>query len=235
MLLGWTVAMAVLGIVLGSIAPNIGDLLDSPSARDLIERLGGVGAIEDTMIAAELSIAAVIVTCFAIAVVGHGSADEHDGRTEQVLATATSRTQAFLATLVVALLGVTWLLLVTGVAVAIGYGSASGSLVFDQMVPAALAQAPAVWLVAALAVAAYTLRSSWAVLGWVFLVLFLTVGQLGELLSAAAVGDRPVAVRPRAADAGRVLHCRPVARADRARWRRCSSGSWLRFRTRDIG
>ena len=81
------------------------------------------------MIAAELSIAAVIITCFAIAVVGHGGADEHDGRTEQVLATATSRSQSFGATLIVALVGATWLLLVTGVAVALGYGSAGGSLV----------------------------------------------------------------------------------------------------------
>ena len=70
MVLGWTMAMAALGVVLGSIAPNIGDLLDSPSARDMMERLGGVGALEDTMIAAELSIAAVIISCFGIAVVG---------------------------------------------------------------------------------------------------------------------------------------------------------------------
>ncbi len=66
---------------------------------------------------------------------------------------------------------------------ALGYGSAAGSLSVGRFVGAALAQAPAVWLVAALAVAAYTLRSSWAVLGWAFLVLFLTLGQLGELLS----------------------------------------------------
>ena len=49
----------------------------------------------------------MVVTCFAIAVVDHGGSDEHDGRTEQVLATATSRSRSFAATLAVALGGAT--------------------------------------------------------------------------------------------------------------------------------
>ena len=73
-----------------------------------------------------LSIAGVVVTCFAIAVVGHGAGDEHDGRTEQVLATAISRSRSFLATAVVALGGATWLLLVTGVGTALGLGLQAG-------------------------------------------------------------------------------------------------------------
>ncbi|MET0837504.1 MAG: ABC transporter permease [Marmoricola sp.] len=234
MLLAWTVATAALGIVLGSIAPNVGDLLDSPSAREMIERIGGVGALEDTLIAAELSIAAVIISCFGIAVVGHGSADEHDGRTEQVLATATSRTQAFVATLLVSLLGATWLLLVTGVGVALGYGGASGSLVVDELVPAALAQAPAVWLVTALTVAAYAVRSRGAVLGWGFLVLFLTVGQLGELLRLPqwVIDLSPYVHVPRmpveSFTAGTSVVMTLIAAL-------LLAASWLRFRTRDIG
>jgi polyether ionophore transport system permease protein len=234
MLLTWTVAVGVLGVVLGSMAPNIGSMLDSPAAREMIERIGGQGALEDTLIAAELSISAAIISCFAIAVVGHGGADEHDGRTEQVLATATSRSQAFVATLLVALVGATWLLLVTGVAVALGYGSAAGSLVLGRVVAAALVQAPAVWLVAALAVAAYTLRSSWAVLGWALLVLFLTVGQLGELLRLPrwVIDLSPYVHVPRmpveSFTAGSSVVLALLAAA-------LLVGSWLRFRTRDIG
>jgi ABC-2 type transport system permease protein len=176
-LVTWTVAVAVMGLVLGSIAPDIGSMLDSPAAREMVGRLGGEGALERTLLAAELSIAAVVVTCFALAVVGHGGADERDGRTEQVLATATSRTRALAGTLLVALLGATWLLLATGVGTAIGYGTDLGAVV-----GAALAQAPAVWLVTALAAAAYALSSGWAWAGWALLVAFLTLGQLGELL-----------------------------------------------------
>lgn len=183
-LLTWTVAAAVMAVTFGAIAPNIGDLLDSPSARAMMQRLGGVGVLEQTLLAAELSILAVVLTCFGITVVVHGSSDEHDGRTEQVLATATSRSRALLATLAVALGGTGWLLLVTGVGLSIGYGGAGGDLgaSFADLVPAALAQAPAVCLVVALAALAWAWRSTWTYAGWALLAVFLTVGQLGELL-----------------------------------------------------
>ena len=182
--LTWTAAMAVLGLVMGAIAPNIGDALDSSSARELIQRLGGEGAVQDTLLAAELSIMAVVITCFAVSVVGHGGSDEHDGRTEQVLATGTSRGRSYAALLVVAIVGAAWLLLVTGLAVTLGFGAAAGDLgdAFGRVLPAALVQAPAVWLVTALSVTAYAWRSRWAAAGWVLVVVFVTVGQLGELL-----------------------------------------------------
>jgi ABC-2 type transport system permease protein len=184
MLVTWTVAMAVMGVVLGAIAPQVGDLLNSPSASRMMERLGGVGVLQETLIAAELSVAAVVVSCFAIAVVGHGGTDEHDGRTEQVLATATSRSYSFLATLLVALVGSTWLLLVTGTAVAVGYGTAGSSV--GELVSSALAQAPAVWLVTALAAVCFALRSTWTYVAWGLLVAFVTLGQVGELLQLPA-------------------------------------------------
>jgi ABC-2 type transport system permease protein len=185
MLVTWTVAMAAMGVVLGAIAPQIGDLLDSPSARRMMERLGGVGVISETLVAAELSVVAVVVSCFAISVVGHGGADENDGRTEQVLATATSRSYSFVATLAVAVVGATWLLLVTGVAVTVGYGAAGGDA-FGALVPSALAQAPAVWLMTALAALCFAVRSGWSVVAWGLLVAFVTLGQIGELLQLPA-------------------------------------------------
>ncbi len=236
MLLGWTVALVVMGIVLGSMAPNIGSMLDSSAARDMMARLGGQGALEDTLIAAELSMIAVVISCFAIAVVGHGGADEHDGRTEQVLATATSRSTMFAATLLVALIGASWLLLVSGVAAALGVGAASGDLggTFGDIVPAALAQAPAVWLVTAIAVAAYAVRSRWAVLGWAFLVFFLTVGQLGELLRLPqkVIDLSPYVHVPKmpveSFAVGPSLLLTGLAAT-------LLAASWLRYRSRDIG
>lgn len=233
MLTTWTVAVAVMGVVLGAIAPNIGDLLQSPSARQMMQRLGGAGAIQQTLVAAELSIAALVVTCYALVVVGHGGADEHDGRTEQVLATATSRSRSFLATLIVALVGATWLLLVTGLAVTLGYGAAGGTSI-GELVPSALAQAPAVWLVTALAAACFALRSSWTVVGWGFLVLFVTVGQIGELLSLPGwvldlspythVPTMPVQDFAGSPELGLTLVALVVLGA-----------AWVRYRSRDIG
>ena len=68
-----------------------------------------------------MSVGAVVISCFAVTVVTHGGADEHDGRTEEVLATATERSTAFLAVALVALGGAAWLLLVTGLAMARTY------------------------------------------------------------------------------------------------------------------
>jgi len=180
----WTVATAVMALTFGAIAPNIGDLLDSPNAREMMQRLGGVGVLKETLLAAELSIMAVVLTCFGITVIVHGGSDEHDGRTEQVLATATSRTRSLLATLLVSLGGSLWLLLVTGLALTLGYGAVDGSLgkAFGDLVPAALAQAPAVWTVLGLTSLAWAYRSTWTYAGWALLALFLTLGQLGELL-----------------------------------------------------
>jgi ABC-2 type transport system permease protein len=233
MLTTWTVAVAVMGVVLGAIAPNIGDLLQSPSARQMMQRLGGAGAIQQTLVAAELSIVALVVTCYALVVVGHGGADEHDGRTEQVLATATSRSRSFLATLIVALVGATWLLLVTGLAVTLGYGAAGGTSIGD-LVPSALAQAPAVWLVTALAAACFALRSSWTVVGWGFLVLFITVGQIGGLLNLPGwvldlspythVPTMPVQDFAGGPELGLTLVALVVLGA-----------AWARYRSRDIG
>jgi ABC-2 type transport system permease protein len=175
--LTWSLSVVAMGAVLGAIAPGVGDLLDSDAGRAMLESIGGAGALQDALLSAVLAIAAVVVTGFGIAVVGHGSADEHDGRTEQVLATATSRSRAFLAASVLAVVGVAWLLALTGLATGVGLGSDVGGLLL-----AGLAQAPAAWTVLGVVVLLAALRSRWAVLGWAVLGLVFVLAQLGDLL-----------------------------------------------------
>ncbi len=176
----WTVACAVMGVLLAAIVPNIGSMLDSAGARDMFERLGGVGALQETLVAAFVSVGAVVISCFAVAVISHGGGEEHDGRTEEVLATATARSAAFLAVAIVAFAGVAWLLLVTGLAMAVG---ATGSQVsFGGTLAAALVQLPAVGVVAGLALLALAEGSRYAVLGWAVVVGFFLVGPVAELL-----------------------------------------------------
>jgi ABC-2 type transport system permease protein len=176
----WTVACAVMGALMAAIVPNIGSLLDSPGAREMFERLGGIGALQETLISAFVSVGAVVISGFAVSVVAHGGGEEHDGRTEEVLATATERSTAFLAVGLVALGGVVWLLLVTGVAMALG---AIGSEVsFGQTLAAAVVQLPAVWVVAGLALLGLAWGNRYAVAGWAFVVAFFVVGPIAELL-----------------------------------------------------
>ena len=179
----WATAMAVMGLLFGAISPNVADLLTSPAARRMMARLGGEGAIQDTMVAAVLGVLAVVVTCFAVGVVVHGGRDEHDGRTEQVLATTVSRSATLRATAIVALVGATGLLAVTGVALALGFGGVAGST--DKLLRiagAGLVHAPAVWCVVCLVLLVFAWRSRWTWAGWVVVTVFVTIGELGELL-----------------------------------------------------
>jgi ABC-2 type transport system permease protein len=228
-LLGWSVGVVALGAVMGAIAPGVGDLLDTDAGRKLVESIGGTGVLEDALVAAVLSIAAVVVSCFGIAVVTRGSADEHDGRSEQVLATATSRTRALAAAFVVALGGVAWLLALTGLATGVGLGHN-----LDGVVEAGLVQVPAAWLVVGLVALLYAVRSRWAVVGWGLLGLFLVLGQVGALLELPGwvTGLSPYEHVPKMP----VERFRPLpSLVLTALAALCLVAAWWRFRSRDIG
>lgn len=177
MLVAWALGTVVLGSLMGAVVPSIGSLMKAASARAMLQGIGGVGAVEDTLIAAEMSVAGVLVTCFAVAVVGHGAADEREARLEAVLATPTRRLAAPAAVASVALTGCALLALLAGAAMAAGLGGR-----WDAVVAAAAVQLPAVWLVTAVAVLAWSWGSRFAVLGWVVLAVTLMLGPVAETL-----------------------------------------------------
>jgi ABC-2 type transport system permease protein len=185
------------------------------------------------LVAAVLSTVAVVISYFAVAVVARAGSDEGAGRTELVLSTATSRSRWLAATLLVALLGASWLLLVTGVGLEIGYSAASGPGIGDLVI-AALAWAPAVWVVTGLAVLGFAVRPGWTELGWAWPLLFLVVTLLAELLELppwvddvspySHVPQLPAATWDWGAEGGLLA----VAAA-------LLGVAWWRFRERDIG
>jgi ABC-2 type transport system permease protein len=227
-LVGWTVGIGVMGVLMGSIVPGIGDLLDTDRMRPIIEAMGGIGQLQDALVFALASVMAVVVTCFGIATVTRAAGDEHDGRTETVLATVTSRADLLVAVTTAAVLGSTWLLLVSGTATALGRGHGLGA------VGAALAQAPAVWVVLALALLLLSVRSRWAVAGWAVLAACVSVGQVGAGLELPGwiLGLSP-------------FHHVPKYPAEAFAWRpelvltllasAVLAASWWRYRGRDIG
>jgi ABC-2 type transport system permease protein len=228
----WTVAVAVMGALMAAIIPNIGSMLEDAGVRDMFERLGGIGALQQTLVAAFVSIGAVVVSCFAVSVVTHGGGDEHDGRTEEVLATATERSTAFLAVALVAFGGVVWLLLVTGLAM--GVGAIGSQVGFADTVGAALVQLPAVAVVAGLALLTLAYGSRYVVLGWAVVVVFFVVGPVAELLKLPGwvAGLSPYSHVPKvpaeAMDWTPTLVLTALAAA-------LVATAWWRYRTRDIG
>lgn len=180
MLIGWTVVIFAVGVVFGAIIPGF-DAFDTGDVKDMLARVGGTGTFRDVMVAAVISMVALVVTCFGIAVISHAGTDEREGRTDQVLAVATSRARAFTTVVAIAIGGSTWLLAVSGVALAVGLRG-GGEAGFMRIVASSLAQAPAVWLVTALGVVCFAWSSRWAVLGWAVVVVAATLGQIGALL-----------------------------------------------------
>jgi ABC-2 type transport system permease protein len=227
-LVGWTVGIAVIGALMGSIIPSIGDLLDTERTRPIIESMGGAGRLQDSLVFAIASVVAVVVTCFGIGTVTRAAGDEHDGRTETVLATATSRRRLLLAVGGAAVLGSTWLLAVAGVATAVGRGDGPAAI------GASLVQAPAVWLVLALSLLLLSVRSRWAVAGWAVLAGFVTVGQVGPGL---ALPDWVLGLSP--------FHHVPRYPSEAFAWApelamsalasAVLLAAWTRYRSRDIG
>ncbi len=182
-LLGWSVGTLVLSVLMGAMVPSVGGLLDSAGARAAVAQLGGVGALEDMVVGALLGVVAVVVTGYALSVAASAATEELRGRTGLVLAAPVGRRRCGGATAAVALLGATWLLVLTGVGLAISLAVAGTALGRDpaSVLGAALVRSPAVWLTAAaglLVVAAWP-RAAGAV--WAPLVLFVLAEQVGAL------------------------------------------------------
>lgn len=214
--IGWTLSLPAIGAVLGGIAPRVQEMVGSQAAVDLLERIGGGGALVDTFLAAELSFIAVAVTGFSISSVVGAAGEEEGGRTEQVLATGTSRDGLLGAAALVALAGPVVLLLGVGLGASVAFGAQQGGVVgaLGNLLPAALAPLPAVWVVTALGLLLLGLRARWAVLGWVLLGGVPAARPDRRAARTARLDGPALAVRPRAADAGGELHARTRRRAD---------------------
>jgi ABC-2 type transport system permease protein len=228
----WTVACAVMGALLAAIVPSIGSMLDSTQAREALERVGGIGALQETLLAAFAAVGAVLVTGFGVGVAAHGGGEERDGRTEEILATATDRSASFGAVALVAIGGVAWLTVVAGAGMAVG---AAGSQVgAGSTFAAAVVPLPAAWVVVALALLGLSWSSRYAAAGWGLLAGFFVVGPVAELLHLPGwvAGLSPYSHVPKVPaesfgvlpEAGLVLLATLLVVV--ARWR---------YRTRDIG
>lgn len=232
----WVVASVAFGVLFGSITPHLGGLFDSPTGQKALEALGGKGKIEETMLAALLAIMAAMLTAYALQIVVSAGHEETDGRTPPVLAAAGSRARMFLSVVGLALGGSIVLAIGYAVGTSIGFGSQVGGIghSLGRLVPAALAHVPAMWVVAALATLVWALRPSAVWAGWVLLLGFVTLGEIGPLLKLpdAVVGLSPyqhvvnVPVQP--VDWGAEVALLAVAGV-------VLVAAWWRYARRDIG
>ncbi|HEX5496264.1 MAG TPA: ABC transporter permease [Mycobacteriales bacterium] len=188
-LAGWSIGFAVLGVLLGSIASGIGDLVDgSPQVERAVARLGGQGGgsgdIVDAYLAESIGVAGLIAAAYAIQAALRLRAEETAQRAEPVLATPVGRIRWACGHLLFAGAGSAVPLLAVGLGAGVAHGLRTGDLgtQVPRLAGAALVQLPAVWVLAGIAVAAFGLVPQATVAGWAALAACVLVGQLGPVL-----------------------------------------------------
>ena len=180
-LLGWAAGFVLLGLVFGNIASSIGKFV-TPEARDFITKLGGQQGLVDAYIRVCLSVIGVAASAFGVQAAMRLRTEETGLRAEPILATATGRISWAFSHVVIAILGTTLLIVVAGA----GAGLAHGAQVHDMgqgfaVVGGALAQVPAACVLTGIVVAAFGVAPRLVAAGWVALVGFVLLGELGPL------------------------------------------------------
>jgi len=185
-MIAWTVGLAVFGILIGAAAQVGAELVaDNEQLRQIMERLGGVSAAGDIMLAGGFGLLAVAVAGYGISAALKMRTEEASLRSEPVLATAVSRLGWAASHVTFALLGPAVVMVAAGIGAGMMRGADTGNVgrEIGRSVAGTLVQLPAIWVLVGLTVAAFGLlpRLSAAV-GWVALSICLLLGQVGALL-----------------------------------------------------
>ena len=193
-LAGWAAGYAILGVALGSLAGGIGKVIgDSASVRRAIAELGGSSSLSDAYLAATMSILGVIAAVYAVQATLRLKGEEESGHAEALLATSITRTRWVASHTAIAFAGTVVLLAAGGLGAGIAHGQPG------RIAAAALVQAPAAWVIAALALAAFGLAPRFGAAGWVAIGLCVLLSELGPILklSGTVLGISPFSHVPR--------------------------------------
>ena len=184
-LIGWVVAYVVLGVVLGSIAGSVETFVDSPEVADMLRAMGGdAGSITDIYFATELHFAAVGASALAIALVTRMHTEETTGRLESLLATPVRRVAWALGHVALAVVASAAVMVVSTTVAGLVHGADAGDVggTVARLTGAALSTLPAVWVVLSVAVLLYGAVPRLTGLAWAALIVFLLLGEFGDLL-----------------------------------------------------
>ncbi|WIX84451.1 ABC transporter permease [Amycolatopsis sp. DG1A-15b] len=176
-LLVWTVCLGLVGLLMGGVAQNVAEMMrDNRAVADVFSHMGGGGAVMDAYLAGTMTLFGLAVAGYAVQATLKLRAEEAAGRAEPVLATAVGRVGWALAHLTFAFAGSAFVLAATGWATGVAYGSGLG------LVPGALAQLPAVWVLAGLAALLIGFLPRFAAAAWGLLAGFLLLSLVGSAL-----------------------------------------------------
>ena len=182
-LVAWAFGFLVLGVILGSVATNVGDFVNNPTIQEFIEKLGGKQGIIDAYIAIEFIFGGIIAAAYGMQAILRLRAEESDGRAEPVLATGAGRIRWSLSHVGVAVAGSAALLLVMG----FGAGAARAIVTDDasqvgRVTLAGLGQLPAALVVMAVVFALFGIAPRVTVAVWGIYAAAILIAEVGPIL-----------------------------------------------------
>ncbi len=179
---GWTLGLVLGAVLLGSVGPELNDMLEAnPALKDFFAITGGDPVSYFLVTAFELL--AVVASAFAVSSVLRLRSEEAAGRSEALLATALSRLRWAGGSLLVTLVAVSSAMLLVGLATAGSYALASGDHgSLTRMTLAATVLAPGVLLIGAVAMLLVGWIPRLASLAYLVVVFAFVQSYLGALL-----------------------------------------------------
>ncbi|MFN8126035.1 MAG: hypothetical protein U0R64_05975 [Candidatus Nanopelagicales bacterium] len=183
-LMWWLLGYIVLGLFIGLSRDALVQFAEgSPALTQILEALGGSGAIIDVFLATYVGLGGIVVAFYAVATVLRLESEEQSGHTEMALATATRRSRWVSSYVVLALLGATAILVALGLALGLSFGLQAGQGLGDvpRLLEAVAAWIPAIIFVVGLTLALVGIVPRWAGLAWVVVGVFALLTELGAV------------------------------------------------------
>lgn len=182
-LLGWSAGVAFGGLAYGSITDTIETFVaDNPAMADLFTSTTG-GTLIESYLATSIRVTALIGAGFALQSMLRLRSEETAMRAEPILAAAVSRWRWAGAQLAVALAGSLLVLVVLGATIGLSAAVVTGEWdLVGRVLLAALAYAPATWVLVGVAAALSGLAPRLAPAGWGALAVGFLIAMFGTLL-----------------------------------------------------
>lgn len=180
-MIAWLIAFAGLGLLFGTLATSIGDLVAENPAMAQILASGAATPADLTFafLATILQIIAIIASIMGVQVVLRIYAEEIDHRVEPLLAGSLRRQTYLASNTVVALAGPALALLVAGTGLGLVVHAKDDTISFGRVLEQALVTIPAVWVLVALAVAAVGAAPRLRLIAWLGVVATFALTLLG--------------------------------------------------------
>ncbi|HEU5160067.1 MAG TPA: ABC transporter permease [Streptosporangiaceae bacterium] len=181
-LIWWSIAMFLTGAAYGWIANDVEDFVgDNEAMQEVMNRLGGASLV-DSYLSMVMFMVALVAAGFAVQSTLRLRGEESALHAEPVLATPVSRGRWIVSHLTIALAGSVIVLAAGGLGCGLVYGITIGDLgQVPRMIGVALAYAPALWLLAGIAMLLFGAVPRGAAIAWGAFAACFVIGLLGEI------------------------------------------------------